>query len=116
MATKKDVEKFISELKGKLCIYNVIFMDDRGKNQQSLFDLDITPAKRVETIKDLKVDDYSEGPLEEKMRGMLPMWVFGRVVKEKEVYIKISLGVPSSDVICISFHIAAYPMEYPFKK
>jgi hypothetical protein len=42
------------------------------------------------------------------------MWVFGKDVKGQEVYIKITLGKGSS-ALCISFHIAEHPMNYPFK-
>ena len=42
------------------------------------------------------------------------MWVFGKDVKGQEVYIKITLGKGAS-ALCISFHIAEHPMNYPFK-
>lgn len=77
--------------------------------------LEISPLKRKEIICELKATDYSEGPLEEKMRGLLPMWVFGKKIKKKEVYIKISMGMPNSSSVCISFHIAEHPMKYPLK-
>lgn len=71
--------------------------------------------RRREILKDLNVDDYSEGPLEEKMHGILPMWVFGKMVKQKEVYIKVSMGTENRQVICISFHISEHQINYPFK-
>jgi hypothetical protein len=37
------------------------------------------------------------------------------VVNNTEVYIKISMGLYNSQVICISFHDAEHPMNYPFK-
>ena len=43
------------------------------------------------------------------------MWVFGKDVKEREVYIKITLGYENGQTICISFHIAEHPLKYPFK-
>lgn len=43
------------------------------------------------------------------------MWVFGKHVKSHETYIKISIGAPGTNAICISFHIAEHPMNYPFK-
>ena len=64
----------------------------------------------------MKTEDFSEGPLEEKMRGILPMWVFGKEVKQKEVYIKISMGLENKSAVCISFHVADHPMNYPYKK
>ena len=115
MASKQEVEKYLKELKVKIDIFGILFLDDRGKNQQTLHDLEISPAIRKEIISSLKAEDYSEGPLEEKMRGILPMWVFGKVVKKKEVYIKVSMGSENNNAVCISFHIAEHPMNYPNK-
>lgn len=116
MASKNEVEIYLKELKVKMEIFGILFLDDRGKNQQTLHDLEISPTKRKEIISSLKAEDYSQGPLEEKMRGILPMWVFGKQVKKKEVYIKVSVGVENSGAVCISFHIAEHPMNYPLKK
>lgn len=115
ITTKQEVELFLKELHVKIKIFGLLFFDDRGKNQQALHDLEITPAYRKEIISSLKAEDYSQGPLEEKMHGILPMWVFGKKIKQKEVYIKISIGTENNGVICISFHIAEHPMSYPFK-
>ena len=114
MTTKEDVEKWLNDLKAKIRIYDIYFIDDRGKNQQALYDLEISPDERKKIISKLTVKDYSEGPLAEKMRGILPMWVFGKEVKAKEVYIKISMGSVNKNAICISFHFAEFPMNYPF--
>ena len=116
MTTKQEVEAFLKELGVKIAVYDILFLDGRGKNQQALLDLEISPNCRKETVLALKIEDYTEGPLEEKMRGLPPMWVFGKSVKGKEIYIKISMGAPNSNVICISFHVAEHPMTYPFKK
>jgi hypothetical protein len=113
MATNQEVENFLNDFKTKMRFFQILFLDDRGKNAQALLDLEISPIKRKEIIEKLSLGDYSEGPLEEKMRGLLPMWVFGKDVKGIEVYIKISMGVPNSQTICISFHPAEYPMNYP---
>jgi len=115
MASKLEVDKFLKELKVKMNIFGIFIRDERGKNAQAIADLNITPDQRKEIVKSLKVKNYSEGPLDEKLYGLLPMWVFGKEVKQQEIYIKISLGQENSKVICISFHIADYPMNYPFK-
>ncbi|MCK9414912.1 MAG: toxin [Prolixibacteraceae bacterium] len=115
MATKKEVEHFLSEFRTKMRIFQIIFWDDRGKNAQTLLDLEISPGKRKEIIEKITIEDYSQGPLEEQMSGMAPMWIFGKSVKETEVYIKISMGRENSQTICISFHPAEYNMNYPFK-
>lgn len=115
MNTRPEVEQFLKELKQKIEIFDILFLDERSKNAQALHDIEIPPFRRKEIIKALEVEDYSDGPLEERMRGILPMWVFGKIVKKNEIYIKISMGVPNSKVICISFHVAEHPMNYPFK-
>ena len=116
MASKREVEIYLKELKLKIEIFGILFFDDRGKNQQALHDLEISPAKRKEIISSLIAEDYSQGPLEEKMHGILPMWVFGKQVKKKEVYIKVSMGVENRSAVCISFHISEDSINYPFKK
>lgn len=116
MVPKQEVETYLKELKVKIEIFGILFLDDRGKNQQTLHDLEISPAKRKEIISSLKAEDFSQGPLDEKMRGILPMWVFGKEVKKKQVYIKISMGIENNRAVCISFHFAEHPMNYPFKK
>lgn len=115
MITKNDVDIFLKELHLKMNIFEILFLNNRGKNQQTLLDLEITPAYRKEIISSLKAEDYSQGPLKEKMLGILPMWVFGKKIKKREVYIKISMGAENNPIICISFHTAEYPMNYPFK-
>ena len=109
------VEKFLKEFKTKLNIWGIVFRDDRGKNAQTLLDLEITPNKRKEIISKLEVTDYSQGPIEEILYGGSDMWVFGKKVKKKEVYIKITMGSQNNKTICISFHIAEKQMTYPFK-
>lgn len=116
MVSKHEVESYLKRLKEKIKIFGILFLDDRGKNQQTLFDLEISPNKRREVINSLKAEDYSEGPLKEKMRGILPMWVFGKEVRKREIYIKVSMGIDNNSAVCISFHIAEHPMNYPLKK
>lgn len=114
-ASEQEVKKYLKELNVKMEIFGILFLDDRGKNQQTLHDLEISPSIRKEIISNLKLEDYSDGPLEEKMRGILPMWIFGKEVRQKEVYIKISMGLENSHAICISFHISEHPINYPYK-
>ena len=114
MATREEVERFLSNFQTKLRVFNIIFCN-RDKNTQALADLDITPLYRETVIKDITVEDYSEGPIVDTINRFGEMWVFGKDVKQQEVYIKISLGLPNSSTICISFHKAEYPIKYPFK-
>jgi len=116
MATPGEVEHFLHDFKVKLGIWGVVFRDDRSKNAQALLDLDITPVLREQILKTLQAIDYCEGPNSENLYGGADMWIFGKIVKGQEVYIKISLGVTGAKVICISFHVAEHAMKYPLKK
>lgn len=44
------------------------------------------------------------------------MWVFGQDYDSTELYIKISLGKPGTNTVCISFHLAEHPLVYRYKK
>lgn len=116
MANELEIKGFLDDFKAKLGVWGVIFRDDRGKNTQALLDLDITKDERISLLKKITVVDYCEGPLEEKLHGGQDMWVFGKEMKGKELYIKIALGVKGAKVICISFHVAEYNLSYPLKK
>ncbi len=116
MTTQLEIQSFLNDFKAKLGIWGVIFRDDRSKNTQALLDLDITRDERIAALAKLVIEDYCEGPLEEKLYGGQDMWVFGKEIKNKELYIKIALGVNGAKVICISFHVAEHKMSYPLKK
>ena len=115
MITKEQVEDFLKRLKEKIKVFDIIFRDDRGKNLQTLATLEITPTYRKEVVLSIEPEDYVEEPIVDTLNKMGEMWVFGRNVKKQEVYIKIMPGRPNSSTICISFHIAEHPLNYPFK-
>lgn len=109
------VEQFLLEFKEKMKIWNVLYLDGRSKNFKTLTDLELPPAQRTKVLENLILEDYSQGPIEDTAYGGSPMWVFGREVKREEVYIKIKIGIPGASVLCISFHKAEHPINYPFK-
>jgi hypothetical protein len=115
MTNRNDVDIFLNDFKFKLDFYGIFFRDDRGKNAQTLADLEITSNDRIEILKTLEVEDYSEGPKPERLYGNADMWIFGKIVKEREIYIKISMGLPNSKTLCISFHFSEFDMAFPFQ-
>jgi len=115
MRSESEVGAFLKDFKEKMKIWDVLFRDDRGKNLQALIELEITPTERKKVLEQIEIKDYSEGPLIENLYGGAEMWVFGKTVKKKEVYIKITMGVINSSVLCISFHLAQHKMQYPLK-
>ena len=114
MATYEEVERFLERMREKIRVFGIIYRDDRGKNMQTLAELEITPVFRDSIIIDLGVEDYSEGPIVDSINNYGEMWVFGKDVKDNEVYIKITLDA-GTNALCISFHIAEHKMNFPFK-
>ncbi len=113
--TIAEIKAFLRDFKEKMKIWSILFRDDRGKNSQTLLDLEIRPDDRKKIIASLKAEDYCEGPLKDTLNKGSDMWIFGRQVKDQEIYIKITMGAPGMSVICISFHIAEHKMRYPLK-
>ena len=116
MNKRKAVNQFLKRFKQKARTWRIVFLDQRSKNTQALLDLEINPNERKEILLNLDVEDYSEGPKADEFDLGSDLWVFGKVVNNEEVYIKITLGKESKPVICVSFHIAEYEMTYPLKK
>lgn len=84
------------------------------KTPKHLLDVELVPAARTNILENLEPEDYCEGPLEETIYGTGNMWVFGKEISGNEIYIKVAMG--NNSVICISFHLAEYPLNYPFKE
>ncbi|MDX2129956.1 MAG: toxin [Chloroherpetonaceae bacterium] len=114
-AKEKEVASFLKNFKEKMKVWDVLFRDERGKNAQALLDLELRPIERNKVLENLYINDYSEGPFSDTLYHGADMWVFGKEVKKKEVYIKITMGQHGRSVICISFHEAEHKMKYPLK-
>lgn len=115
MTTKNIVELFLKEFKIKLSIWNILILN-RDKNMETLLALEFNLNDCIQVLENLRIEDFSEGPNKDLIFNAADMWVFGKIIKQKEVYIKITMGPINQSVLCISFHFSDYPMSYPFKK
>ena len=115
MITNEEVKAFLDQFNIKAQVFGIRFRDDREKNKETLQELEISPIQREVIVKSLQPQDYVEGPVIDVLNKEAEMWVFGKDVKGREVYIKITLGYENCQTICISFHIAEHPLTYPFK-
>ncbi len=117
MATETEIELFLKDFKFKLDFWGLLFQNRLNKkNFQTLTDLELNVEDVKKELKALAVANYSEGPLPDKLYNGAPMWVFGKMVSKREIYIKITMGQPNDKVICISFHFPEHNMTYPYKK
>jgi hypothetical protein len=123
----EQVEAFLNELRIKLG-FQEVFFDRRDKNLDSytmLAEWGYSSNKLVGILKELTISNYSEGPIadDQNVPSKGDLWVFGKNIMpenpkrkklETEFYIKVQLGYPDREVICISFHPSDYEMKYPF--
>ena len=116
MILKDEVEYYLKDLSTKIEIWGMLFRSDRDKNLQTLLDLELTPDAVKEIIKALKVTDYVEGPKKDTLNGGPDWRVFGKLIKSKEIYIKVTIGFFNAQAVCISFHTAEFPLHFPFKQ
>lgn len=116
IATLAEVQRFLNDFHQKVRVFDIIFWDEREKNLESLKRLNISREDRIEVIKSITVEDYSEGPITNLLNQFGDLWVFGKDVSGQEVYIKICYGLPNRSTICVSFHIAEHTMNYPYRK
>ncbi len=111
--SRDEVEEFLRQFKPKLDVWGIFFLN-RDKNQKALSALGLTGKNREETIKCIEADDYIETIIDALWQGDL--WVFGKDFDGTELYIKIAIGKPGTNTICISFHEAEFPLKYAFRE
>lgn len=115
MPTPDEVTAFLTEFHTRMKVFDVVFRDDREKNTKTVIALGITRDQRKRTLEELTTMDYSEGPIMD-WDGGPELWVFGKVFKGTDLYIKVTLGLTNSgSVVCISFHAAEHDMKFPLR-
>ena len=115
MTPKTEVEAFLRDFKIKLEFWGLLFRTDRGKNFETMLQLEYSVEHVKKELRELELSHYVGGPLLETLYKGAAMWVFGKWIQSKEIYIKITMGRPSDKVLCISFHFAERSLNYPYK-
>lgn len=116
MSSKAAVKSFLQELKQIIKTWDIFFVNRPKNSVQDLADLGITANLRKEIIAQLEVEDYCEGPLPETQYNGKELWVFGKIIKKQEIYIKLTISRATGRAICISFHKAEYPLQFPLQE
>ena len=117
MCTEREVEEFLKAFLYKLNFWGLLIRTDRTnpKNTDTMLALGIRYIHVKEILQQLRPEDYLKGPMSDKLYHGSDMWVFGKMVQGREVYIKVQMGPPNRETICISFHFSDHKMNYPFK-
>lgn len=118
MSTSSDeVAGFLKEFKRVALDRGKFYLVRRAERNKDIITLGLTRQNCIDEIVDLSVADYCKGPEADNDRAG-EVWVFGKSIAGREVYIKLKVADVGCEKIakCISFHVAEYPMCYPFKK
>jgi hypothetical protein len=112
---KSGVVKFLIEFKKIMVTGRGLDIVPRRENLDALSDLGLTRNNLKEEILALSVQDYCEGPEPDKDRPG-EIWIFGKQVAGKEIYIKLKIAQVGKEKIakCLSFHPANFPLCFPY--
>lgn len=126
--SKGEVASFLSQMKGilKADTFNIDSHFRLIKNSKeeieystpyTLIDLEYDVFDVVNELKSLEVSNYSESKLDRDDPNPPILLVFGKVINNREIYIKIKCRDINDigQVICVSFHYAKWEMKYPYK-
>ena len=89
--------------------------DEDHSTPYTLLDLDYDTWDVIERLKELTVAEYSETKIDKDDLDPPLLFVFGKDIERKLVYIKLKIkGEQKRRVVCVSFHYAKEPMIFPF--
>ena len=125
---KNEVVAFLDELKSLLenADFNIdtditlIKKNKQGEDQiystpYTLLDLDYDTEDVVDRLKELTVAEYSETKIDKKDLNPPLLFVFGKDINSKLVYVKLKIkGEQQRHVLCVSFHYAKEKMIFPY--
>ena len=126
LSDKKDVKNFLDDLK---TIINDVSFDSNDdliiiksskdevqySTRYTLFDLDYDTVDVVDRLKELTVSDYSETLIDKDDDKPPLLFVFGKDINNRQVYIKLKIkGENNRRILCLSFHYAKHKMKFPY--
>ena len=81
----------------------------------TLEDLDYDYFDVIDRLKELTIRDYSETKIDKDDDNPPLLFVFGKDINERMVYIKLKIkGEERRRGLCLSFHYAEKQMEFPY--
>ena len=88
----------------------------RFSTRYTLLDLEYDSHDVVERLKELTIADYSETLVDLDDENPPLLFVFGKDINGRQVYIKLEIkGDTAKRVLCLSFHYAKHEMKFPYK-
>lgn len=89
--------------------------DEYYSTPYTILDLEYDSEDVVDRLKELTVANYSETLFDRDDEIPPLLFVFGKMINGKEVYIKLKIkGNVEKRILCVSFHYAKYSMVFPY--
>ncbi|MCR5530604.1 MAG: hypothetical protein K6F26_02000 [Lachnospiraceae bacterium] len=89
--------------------------DEEHSTPYTLLDLEYDAEDVVKRISELTISEYSETLIDKDNLDPPLLFVFGKDIKGKLVYIKMKIkGEEKRQVLCVSSHYARERMEFPY--
>ena len=81
----------------------------------TLVDLGYDAGDIAELLKQLTVEEYSETKIDKDDLNPPLLFVFGKVIEGKLIYIKLKIKSSQKKyILCVSFHYAKDKMKFPY--
>jgi hypothetical protein len=114
---KERLHRFLIEFKQTAAQGSGIYLVPRKAALETLAYLGLTKRDLEEILMSLSVVDYHQGPQPDR-EGDGDVWVFGKEIKGLVLYIKVKVVRVERERLakCLSFHVAKYPMRFPFQE
>lgn len=80
----------------------------------TLLDLDYEIEDVVERLKELRVQEYSETKIDKDDIHPPILFVFGKEIDGRMIYVKLKIKDSLKKVLCVSFHYAKEEMNFPY--
>ena len=125
---KREVVAFLKELKDLLGQDDfdintdmILIRKKKQGNDQiystpyTMLDLDYDIDDVIARLKELKLEEYSETKIDRDDVNPPLLFVFGKDIDSKLVYVKLKIkGDQRKHILCVSFHYAKGRMTFPY--
>ena len=99
---------------------NFIIIKSKKEKEQfstpyTLADLEYDATDIVQRLKELTIQEYSETLFDRDDDKPPLLFVFGKNIHSRQVYIKLKIkGTENKYILCLSFHYAEKKMTFPY--
>ncbi len=80
----------------------------------TLLDLEYDVEDVVNRLRELKVEEYSETKIDKNDLNPPLLFVFGKDINNRLIYIKLKIKDQQKQILCVSFHYASREMKFPY--